>query len=195
MLYIKNILLEEDIVSSFFCCDLPKCKGACCTFPGEFGAPLEEDEIYAVEASIDAARKYLPQRSKSFLEENGWFEGKPGDLTTKCIDKKDCVFVYWEGDIAKCALEKAYFKGETDFRKPLSCHLFPVRVSKGGDRRLYYMKIDECLPAQKKGYKDKIRMYEFLSEALERGYGRDFIEDLRRYAEEYYGKKSFSVKV
>ena len=191
MLYIRNIIIEEDIVSSYFECNLQKCKGACCTFPGEFGAPLANEEIYAIEGSLPQAMKYLNEKSRQYIEEYGWFEGKSNDITTRCIDKKDCVFVYYEGKIAKCAIEKAYFNKETDFRKPLSCHLFPIRVSNGKDKRLYYMQIDECKHARKKGSENNIRLAEFLAEALQRAYGTLFYQELKEYIEELYAENSF----
>ncbi len=194
MLYIRNILIEEDIVSSYFECNLQKCKGACCTFPGEFGAPLANEEIYAVEACLPQAMKYLSEKSKRYIEGNGWFDSSSNGLTTKCIGKKDCVFVYYDGKIAKCALEKAFFNKETVFRKPISCHLFPIRVSNGKDKRLYYMQIDECKNARKTGKQNNIKLAEFLCEALKRAYGAEFYQDLKEYIDELYAKDSFLIR-
>ena len=187
MIEIKNILLEKDIIKEEFACDLAKCKGACCTFPGENGAPLKDDEIYKLEASVEIAKEYLSDRNIKYIEANGIFDGSRGSYTTKVINNRDCVFVYFDGDIARCALEKAYFEGKLDFRKPISCHLFPIRVSNFGGNYLYYQRISECKTGRKKGKKDGIKLYEFLKDSLKRAYGDDWFKALEDYLEKGEG--------
>src|SRR6185295_20146591 len=134
MFKIENILIDEEVLEAKFSCDLKECKGACCTFPGENGAPLQENEINDIKRIFPVAKKYLSKRSLDLISNEGFFVEKNGEYSTNCIEKKDCVFVYYEGDVAKCSIEKAYFNDNTNFRKPISCHLFPIRVGDFGGR-------------------------------------------------------------
>lgn len=179
MIYIDGIAVEDDVVNSLFRCDLAKCKGACCTFPGDFGAPLLDSEVEQIEQSMAEAAKYLSDRSKSVLKYSGFYEGSEGSLTTMCIDRRDCVFVFYEGDIAKCALEAAYFAGKTEFRKPISCHLFPVRVREYSSLTLHYERISECLPGVKKGESESILLIDTIRDALVRAFGAEWAEKLK----------------
>ena len=181
MILIDNILISEDILKAKFACDLKECKGACCTFRGEFGAPLLDNEIGLINKNVDSIKEYLSEKSLAILKQNGFYEGKPGSYSTICINHKDCVFVYYEGDIAKCALEKGYFEGKSDFRKPLSCHLFPIRVSEFSGDYLYYSRLDECAPAIENGENQNVLMYEFVKEALVRAYGEEWYSFLDEY--------------
>lgn len=174
MLLIENLLVEKEVVNAKFCCDLSICKGACCTFPGETGAPLLDEEVRLCEEAYPIVKDYLSERNRNFIETHGTFEGKQGGYSTKCIENTDCVFVYWDGDIAKCAIEKGYFEGKLPFRKPISCHLYPIRVSKFGMNYLYYSQIEECDPARKKGTTENIPLYVSLKDALIRAYGDDW---------------------
>ena len=183
MILIDNIFVDEDITNVKFSCDLNRCKGACCTFPGELGAPVLDSEIKQIEAATEAASVYLSKKSLEIIKSRGVIEGTPGDYSTVCINKKDCVFVYYEGAIAKCSLERAYFDGKSDFRKPISCHLFPIRIRDKGGPVLYYQRIQECSPAIDKGEKDKIVMYKFLEEALVRKYGEEWYRKFIGYME------------
>lgn len=185
MYQIDNILIDEEIAGAKFSCDLQKCKGACCTFPGEYGAPLLDNEIELMKEAYPAAKEYLSPRSIKIIESEGFYEGKTGDLSTKCIDKKDCVFVYYtEEKIAKCAIEKAYFDGKTEFRKPISCHLFPIRVGNFGGPYLYYEKFIECRPGVKSGKENNIELYQSLKESLTRAYGAEWYEKLDKLIQE-----------
>ena len=182
MYSIDNILIDEDIISSCFTCNLDKCKGACCTFPGEFGAPLQDSEIGIISQNLDSAEEYLGRRSLTILKDEGFFEGEKGSYTTMCIKKKDCVFVYYQDKIAKCALEKAYFEGKSEFRKPLSCHLFPIRDAKFGNDYLYFEKINECIPGVHLGNVEQTRLYVFLKDAIVRAKGEEWYSQLVKFA-------------
>ncbi len=185
MYSIDNILIDEAIVSSNFTCDLDKCGGACCTFPGEFGAPLLDSEIEIIGRNLDTVWEYLDDRSLEIINSSGFYEGEKGSRTTMCIEKKDCVFVYFRGKVAKCALEKAYFDGKSEFRKPLSCHLFPIRVAKFGNDYLYYEKISECASGVNTGDKNQVKLYTFLKDAIVRAEGANWYIKLAEFA----GKK------
>lgn len=186
MIVIDNVLIDNDIAKAEFACDLKECKGACCTFPGDSGAPLKKAEIPEIEKSLNAAKEYLSDRSLKVLEEKGFVEGPDDDITTVCIDKKDCVFVFYENDIAKCAIEKAFFDGKTDFRKPISCHLFPIRVGEFGGDRLYYEKFSECKPGRERGRKTKAPLIENVKEGLIRAYGTEWYEKLENEIKDNY---------
>lgn len=179
MFTILDNVADNALATTRFACDLNACKGACCTTPGGRGAPLEENEVALVKESIPAASKYLSERNRLIIASQGAVEGRRGDHATRCIDERDCVFVYYDGSAAKCAIEKAYFNGETSFRKPISCHLFPIRISSVFDMDyLRYEHIDECNPALENGRKQGIPLYKFLKEALTRAYGEEFYAEL-----------------
>ena len=132
MFIIGEATIEEDIGHERFSCDLNRCKGACCTLPGGRGAPLDDSEVEEIARAYPSAQKYLSPRHMQMIEQSGMIEGGPGNFATACIDDKECVFVFYEDGIARCSFEKAFLNGEISWRKPLSCHLFPVRISKIG---------------------------------------------------------------
>ncbi len=178
MFLIDNILVDEAIISTPFLCELNKCKGACCTIKGGQGAPMLDEEVELVKQAIKPASKYLTERSKAEIAKHGSYEGNPGDYTTRCIDDADCVFVFYEGDVAKCAIEKAYFEGRSEFRKPLSCHLFPVRLTDFNGAYLYYDKFDECAPALEYGTRQNVHIPETVKDALIRAFGAEWYAKL-----------------
>lgn len=181
MILIGNILIDNEILNLKFFCNTNKCKGACCTFPGEVGAPLLDSEIEQINNVINPASEFLSERAKSVIALEGAVQGTPGDYSTNCIDKKDCVFVYYDGDVAKCSIEKAYFSGKTSYRKPISCHLFPIRVSNFSGTYLYFSKYEECEPAFQYGTEQNIHLIEMLKDALVRAYGIDWYNYLYNY--------------
>jgi hypothetical protein len=182
MILLEDILIDENILKAKFSCDLGACKGACCTFPGDLGAPLADSEVQLMIDAVEPSRKYLSERALDYIEKHGVFQGEKGSYTTQCIDRCDCVFVYYEGDVAKCAIEKAYFAGEYEFRKPISCHLFPIRESFYAGKYLYYQKINECASAVRCGEREDIPLLDSLSEAIERAYGHEWHELLMAYS-------------
>ena len=184
MLPILDIVADEALATTKFACDLGACKGACCTMPGGRGAPVDDTEVDALRASVDAALPYLDQRNQEIIRTLGPLEGRDGDWATRCIDNRDCVFVYYDNTVAKCAIERAHFNGETPFRKPISCHLFPIRVSEVlGGAYLRYERIPECDQALVNGERRNIPLYRFLKDALTRAFGRETYEALVRQIE------------
>jgi hypothetical protein len=127
--------------------------------------------------ALPAAMEYLSEKSISIIQEEGFIEQTGEVYHTVCIEKKDCVFVYYSGDIALCSLEKAFIDGKTDFRKPVSCHLFPVRVGNFGGKYLYYEKIKECEPAIKNGKVQKLKIYDSVKDALIRSFGENWYKE------------------
>lgn len=183
MILFENVLINEDVLNAKFQCDLKQCKGACCTFPGDSGAPVTFEEIEEIEKHYPIFKKYLTQKSINYISDNGFWEKDGSEYLLNCIDKKDCVFVYYEGDIAKCAIEKAYHNKEIEFRKPLSCHLFPIRVGNYGGDHLRYEQFDECEPGRKNGELNNIKLIDSLKDSIERKYGNDFFNKLKIYVE------------
>ena len=181
MYLINNILLDEEIKDIKFSCDLNKCKGACCTFHGDWGAPVSDGEIEILKESVGVVRKYLSKKSLNTIKKHGVAEGEPGNYSTVCIDKRDCVFVFYENDIAKCSIEHAFFNGEIRFRKPISCHLFPIRVNNNGSEHLYFSYFDECKPAIDKGKKENVPLVDSVREALVRLCGEKWFDEALLY--------------
>jgi len=177
---VENILVSKELFKNKFSCDLSVCKGACCTMKSEYGAPLLESEIEEIEEIYDIVKEYLPQHSRKTIEKKGFWEEKEGMLMTRSIKKKDCVFVCWDNDIAKCVIEKAYFDKKTNFRKPVSCHLFPIRITNFGGPTLKFEKYSECKPALKQGEKEKVNVIEFCKESIIRGLGKNFYQQLEK---------------
>ncbi len=185
MIILEPALISEDLLEKHFICDLSKCKGACCV-EGEFGAPLGDDELEIIEAEMPHILPYLNQASQSAIEKKGFFEkDTDGDIVTTCLPSGECNFSYKdENGILSCGIEKAWKEGKTTFRKPISCHLYPIRVSKVGEfDALNYHRWDICKPACKLGDKHKVAIYEFLKEPLIRKFGEAWYVELDKVAQ------------
>ena len=174
ILPVGNILVRKEITETHFKCDLLKCKGACCTFESRYGAPLKWDEVNVINGILNEVIKYIPERHRAEIEEKGFYEVKQDEPLLRSIDDRACVFVFYENGIAKCGMEKAFLEGKTDFRKPISCHLFPIRVSDFGGDVLRFEKIEECKPAIELGEKENITVAEFCEDSLTRLYGEEW---------------------
>ena len=176
---IDGILVSREIPKTKFTCNLEVCKGACCTMKSEFGAPLLESEIKIIQKDFPIIKEYLSTKSTKSIEKSGFWEEKDKELMTRSINKRDCVFVYYEGDIAKCAIEKAYNDGKTDFIKPISCHLFPIRVTDFGGDVLKYEKYEDCNPALEKGKETNLSILKFCEKPIKRAYNKEFFDKLK----------------
>ncbi len=180
MLEIGNTLISLDVITEHFVCDLEKCKGACC-IDGDAGAPLEEDETRIIEEIFDKIKKYLPEKHLQIIEKQGmWEKDEDGDLVTVCAPSGACVFLTWdEKGIAKCAFEIAWEKGETDWPKPISCHLYPIRLAEYPEFiAVNYSRRDICAVGRIKGRKEGVKVYEFLKFPLIRKFGEQWYEQL-----------------
>lgn len=189
MISLDHLLIEEAVFTTRFTCQLSECKGACCTLPGGTGAPLLDTEVEPLRGALRAAAPYMSERGREELAHHNVVEGAPGSYSVRCVDDEACVFVTYEGDVAKCSLEKAFFAGESTFRKPISCLLFPLRVANFGGPYLYYDVFDkECAPGRAHGLVTNTPLVEFLREPLEQAFGKettaDIIEAARAYREE-----------
>lgn len=176
---VEDVLVREEILNTPFACDLENCKGACCTLDSEFGAPVNEEEIEQIKELLPLVKEYITQEHWDEIQQKGFFENKSDELLLRSVNNKACVFVYYEGDVAKCSIEKAYFDGKVKFRKPISCHLFPIRVSKFGGDILRYEKFSECAPALENGKNLNITIAEFCKDSLIRLYGEKWYSQLR----------------
>ncbi len=169
-----------------FICDLTSCKGACC-IEGEEGAPLENDEVKKLEEVLPVVWEYLPEKSKAIIKAQGVsYIDRDGDAVTSIVDGAECVFVYTdENGYAKCAVEKAYLEGKTDFRKPISCYLYPVRVTRYAHHTaINYHRWHLCACAEALGKKEGVPVYKFLKEPLIQCFGSAWYEQLAIAADE-----------
>lgn len=174
---LSHFLIDPNIPNAQFACDLERCKGACCTMPGQRGAPLLDEEVEEIEKAFPIVKKYLSFRHKDTIEERGFVQGRKGDHTTQVVDRQACVFAIFENGIAKCAFEKAFINHEISWRKPLSCHLFPIRITPGLPERLRFEEIAECRPALERGTKEQVPLSEFLQSSLTRAYGEQWYQE------------------
>jgi hypothetical protein len=174
MFAIGEIFVEERIADLPFACDLTRCKGACCTLKGGRGAPLDDREVEEIFRWTPSIRKYLPAISLTTIDAEGPVEGSTRNFATRCVNDADCVFVYYENGIAHCAFERGYLEGEISWRKPISCHLFPLRVGSGIAQHLRYEYLSHCEAALRSGAEKQILLYDFVKDALIRAYGTEW---------------------
>jgi hypothetical protein len=179
MFVVGEAVIDEAVAQARFACDLEQCRGACCTLPGGRGAPLIDEECAELERAFPAAAKYLSEEHLRVIGRDGLFEGVSGQFSTTCVNDRDCVFVYYEGNVARCSLEKAWLNGESGWRKPVSCHLFPLRVSRGAAQIVRYEKLPECSPGRRLGEASNIPLSTFLKDALVRLYGEVWYDAFR----------------
>lgn len=183
LVVINNVAVEGRLLTRKFACDLVRCKGACCSLPGGRGAPLLDSELKEIQKALPVVMPILSAEKRAVIDHLGFYDGVPGDYATTCVDDKDCVFVYSENGIAKCAIEKAFNDGKTGFRKPISCHLYPIRINRFGGDILRYHEIPECRPAIERGECENVSVVEFVKPALVRLYGEEWAGQLESASE------------
>ena len=183
MIVIENILVSEELVQQEFVCNLTACKGACC-WEGEYGAPVKKEEILEIKKNLDNIIPFLSKKSQQILQDKGVVEyfDNAELWGTPVHEEGPCVYlIYNELGIAKCGIEKAWEEGRSTFRKPISCHLYPLRVNKNdelGFEAWNYERWDICSAACTNGKKLRVPLYVFLKEAIIRYKGTDFYEEL-----------------
>ena len=179
MIQVEDKIISLDIFEKYFVCDLNACKGACC-IEGDAGAPLLKDEEKILTEIYEKVKPYMREEGIAEVKTKGvTVYDADGDLTTPLINNRECVFVTYENEIAKCTIEKAYLDRKIDFIKPLSCHLFPIRIKQYRDfDAVNYEKIKICKPACECGSKLEIPIYTFLKSPLIRKYGEDWYKKL-----------------
>ncbi len=180
LIEIHDKIISTQIFDRKFVCDLNACKGACC-IKGDAGAPLDEEEANILEENIDKIKPFMRKEGIEEVDKTGVFYiDQENDMATTLVNEQECAFVFFdEKGITKCAIEKAQSEGAIDFKKPLSCHLYPIRVKKFNDfTALNYNHWDICEPACSCGDKFNVPVYKFLREPLIRAFGDSFYEEL-----------------
>ena len=180
MLQIQDTIISLDIIEESFVCDLSVCKGICCV-EGNSGAPIEESEIACLENALPFVWDDLSSDAKKVIEKQGIvYRDIDEEYVTSIVDGADCVFTcYDESGCCKCAIEKAFREGKIDFYKPVSCHLYPIRVTRfKGFRALNYHRWRVCKPAIDLGKEQGVKVYQFLKEPLIRKFGEEWYEQL-----------------
>ena len=187
MLQIEDTLVSLDLIDRFFHCDLSNCKGECC-IEGEAGAPLEKDEFETLQKILPAVWDDLAPEAREVIHQQGvGYVDISGEIVTSLVDGKDCVFTCYDPEgICKCAIEKAFREERIDFIKPVSCHLYPVRVTHHHNfQAVNYHRWKVCRPAEIRGEKAQIPVYRFLREPLIRKFGKEWFDMLDLCAHEY----------
>lgn len=193
MLEIQNSLVSLDLAEQFFCCDLDSCLGECC-IEGDAGAPITEEEKQKIEEILPEIYDELLPAAKREIDSNGVaYIDEEGDLVTSIIDGRNCVFTCYEaGGMCHCAIERAYRQGRIDFCKPVSCHLYPLRLTEYPTfTAVNYHRWKICKCAELLGRKNGVRLYQFLKGPLERRFGKEWYAELCEACEAYlseYGK-------
>ena len=201
MIVIDNILISDDVVEKQFVCDLNKCKGGCCE-EGDAGAPLDEDELEIILEMYEKIKPYLSPESIKEIEKKGKYTyNKEFGWVTPTLGNDNEICVYGKRDekgIIKCAFEQAYYDGVISWKKPISCHLFPIIAKKGllgeYNRVNYEPREKLCNPACALGKKLDVLTYEFLKEPLIRKYGEEFYNALDKAVKMQSAKKEINLK-
>lgn len=188
MFQIQNTLVTLDIVERFFCCDLEKCLGACC-IEGDAGAPVTEAEVGEINRVLPEIERDMLPRAIEEVRDNGIAYRDPeGELVTTLLDGRNCAFsCYGPGGVCLCAIEKARREGRIDgFLKPISCSLYPLRVTEYKDfTAVNYHRWEICRSAEQLGRRKGIRLYQFLKDPLIRRFGADWYDELCANCELY----------
>jgi len=180
MIVFENTIISDDIVTEKFVCDLSQCKGACC-IQGDTGAPLLEEELSVLDDIFEDIKAYLTEESITTIEQQGkYFIDVQGEYVTALIDGKQCAYVVTDDNgIAHCAIEKAFNDGVINFRKPISCYLYPIRVTKYNDYdAINYHQWDICKEARCLGKKLDVSVLHFLKEPIIQRFGKEMYEVL-----------------
>ena len=178
MIVLDHTLISDDVKEAFFVCDLNRCKGACCV-EGDLGAPLEDQELEVMERIYPEVKSYLSPEGQQAIEQQGvYIKDYEDDFSTPTINGKECAYaIYDTQGILKCGIEQAYQDGKIDFQKPISCHLYPLRVTSYEEYdAINYDRWKICAPACSLGAATQTPLYKFLKEPLIRKYGRDWYQ-------------------
>jgi len=186
MFQLGKTIVSEDILEKEFVCNLAACKGQCC-IDGEAGAPLEEEELKILLDIYPRVKPFLREEGIAAIEDQGLFITTEGEYETTLINNKDCAFVIFdEKKTAKCGIEEAYNQGIINWKKPISCHLYPVRIMDYSEfSAVNYHKWPICDDACSLGEELGVPVYKFVKEALIRKFGEDWYSELEKVAETY----------
>ena len=190
MFRVKDVLLSEDIATIRFACDISRCKGACCVV-GDAGAPVDKGEIPILRKAYGLLKERLTPGAHKAVSENGVVQkDSKGQYEITCVDNSDCIFVEKdENDVATCAIQNAYYRGEINWEKPLSCHLYPIRLKKisGMEFANFEYIPDMCSAGCDNGLQNGIYLSDFLEKALKRRYGSEWYGEFVTACEELRG--------
>lgn len=195
MIAIENIFISDEVVEEQFVCDLHKCKGGCC-IDGDAGAPLTNEELEEVNAAIVHVKHLLTKEGQLVIETEGNYTyDREFGWVTPTISNGMCAYgLVDEQGIVKCSFEQVYNEGKIKWKKPISCHLYPIKISKSENTDQEYVNYEPrdpmCNPGCALGQKLKVPTYVFLKEAIVRKYGEEFYEVLTQIADQYYSNKS-----
>lgn len=180
MFRVHDVILSEDIATTRFACDVSRCKGACCVV-GDAGAPVDESEITVLErAFLQLADRLQPEAVRAAEKHGVVRKDLNGTHEITCVDDKACIFVETnENGVATCAIQNAYYRGELNWEKPLSCHLFPIRLKKLANAEFANFDYlpDICSAGCDNGRTEGIYLSDFLERALKRRYGTEWYDD------------------
>lgn len=191
MIEIEDKIISDDLFEKKFVCDLQKCKGVCCV-EGDSGAPLTKKEILEIDKNISKIKTEMSPTGLSILEKKDfYYVDSDGDQVTSLINDKECVFVvYDQNKIAKCSIESAFRKNKINFNKPISCHLYPIRVKKY--KNFQAINVDSwhiCQPACKCGTELNVPVFKFLKNAIVRSWGLIFFQQLDSVYVQFFNQK------
>lgn len=185
MIQIGKTIVSEDIIEKDFVCNLAACKGQCC-IDGDAGAPLEDDELQIMKSIFPKVKPFLRKEGLAAIEEHGIYTTNiDGEHETTLINNKDCAYVIFDSkNVALCAIEEAYNQGEIDFKKPVSCHLYPIRVQDYSEfAAVNYDSWSICDDACSLGKELQVPTYKFVKQALIRKFGEDWYAELENVVE------------
>lgn len=191
MFQIGDTIISEEIFSEEFVCNLSKCKGACCV-EGDSGAPLDENELEILDEIYEKVKPYLRKEGIEAIEKQGkYVKDSEGEWTTPLVNNRECAYVIFDDkNIAKCGIEKAWEEGKVEFKKPISCHLYPIRLKEYKKfTAVNYHSWDICSPACALGKELKVNVAHFLKDALIRKFGQDWYDQLLVVDKEYKERK------
>jgi len=185
MFQLNKTIVSEEILEKEFVCNLSACKGACCV-DGDAGAPLDEEETKILAEIFPKVKPFLrPEGVKAIEEQGTHVVSDFGELETPLIDGKDCAYVIFDGKTALCGIEQTYNQGIVDWKKPVSCHLYPIRIKEYSDfSAVNYHKWHICSDACALGEKLGVPVYQFVKEALVRKFGQQWFDELDKVAKE-----------
>ena len=190
MFQLGKTIVSENIIDKEFVCNLSACKGACC-IDGDAGAPLEKAEIEILDKIYPKVKPFLRQEGIDVIEKEGaWITSDFGELETPLINEADCAYVIFdEKNTALCAIEEAYNQGLIDWKKPVSCHLYPIRIKEYSEfSAVNYHKWEICDDACSLGKELQVPVYKFVKQALVRKFGEDWYAELEKVAEKQLKK-------
>ena len=180
MLIVQDCIISEDIADQCFCCDLTQCKGQCCV-EGDCGAPLLESEIPILEHILPIVEPYMTEAGREVVHREGVSSlDNAAEPCTPLVNDCECAYVVWGNDgTAYCAIEQAYHDGKIDWPKPISCHLYPLRIDEYGEfKSVNYHRWDICRCAVAKGKECGVPLYQYLKEPLIRHFGKEWYDEL-----------------